>query len=53
MVVAEKGDVGDREVRIDIQEGTTTPRTVTTAGDTISSEDIVLRNADLSTEHLW
>ena len=49
MVVAEKGDVGDREVRIDIQEGTT----VTTAGDTISSEDIVLRNTDLSTEHLW
>ena len=49
MVVAEKGDVGDREVRIDIQEGTT----VTTAGDTISSEDIVPRNADLSSEHLW
>ena len=49
MVVAEKGDVRDREVRIDIQEGTT----VTTAGDTISSEDIVLRNADLSSEHLW
>ena len=49
MVVAENGDVGDRGVRIDIQEGTT----VTTAGDTISSKDVVLRNADLSSEHLW
>ena len=38
----------DTEVRMDIQEGTT----VTTAGDTISSKDIVLRNADLSSEHL-
>ena len=26
---------------------------MTTAGDTISSEDIVLRNADLSSEHLY
>ena len=52
MVVAENGDVGlvgDTEVRMDIQEGTT----VTTAGDTISSKDVVLRNADLSSEHLW
>ena len=44
MVVAKNEDVGDREVRMDIQEGTT----VTTAGDTISFKDIVLRNADLS-----
>ena len=49
MVVAKNEDVGDREVRMDIQEGTT----VTTAGDTISFKDIVLRNADLSSEHLW
>ena len=39
MVVAKNGDVGDREVRMDIQEGTT----VTTVGDMISSKDIVLR----------